>query len=346
VATGFVQQERAHQSAFHRSDWFGSAAKAPGVVILDNGTSVGPLSFCLPREEAGENLFRGIRARVLAYFAEREIAWHMETPQGPSNHMLDSQVCCLNFLAPFMNRPDTLQKILQPVFGEVTEVKPVCSSEPYVAFEWIGLADHLGEWFPGADPIRGRGVTSADAAVRFIDRDGRDHLVLVEWKYTESYPESEDPGAMDKLHEPRRGEVRRQRYEDLLRTPGGPIHLFRVDYEDLFFEPLYQLMRQQLLASAIEESAEDDVDVCSVLHVSPRANEALKRVTPLPLRDRYDDPDLYELWPTLLHPSADGAPRFRSVAAPDLFGARPWEQMSEMTDWWQYVSDRYAGLLT
>ena len=29
----------------------------------------------------------------------------METPEGPSNHMLDSQICCVNFLAPFMDRP-------------------------------------------------------------------------------------------------------------------------------------------------------------------------------------------------------------------------------------------------
>jgi len=61
VATDFVRQERAHQSAFHQSGWFGAAAKAPGIVVLDNGRSVGPLPFCLPRELATENLFEGIR---------------------------------------------------------------------------------------------------------------------------------------------------------------------------------------------------------------------------------------------------------------------------------------------
>jgi len=99
------------------------------------------------------------------------------------------------------------------------------------------------------------------------------------------------PGA--RRNERRPGKVRQQRYEDLLRAPAGPIDLSRGDFEDLFFEPLYQLMRQQLLASAIEESAEDGVAVCSVLHVSPRGNEALKRVTALRSRERYGDPDLF-----------------------------------------------------
>ena len=343
TASSFVSRERAHQAAFHRSDWFDGEPRTDGVVELEDGAIVGPTPFFLPPEYAAENLFLGIRDQVLAYFKEKDVAWHMETPAGPSNHMLDSQVCCVNFLAPFMHRPHALEALLRSIFADVGEAIVVSDDEPYIAFEWIGPKDYLGEW-KKEQPTRGRMVTSADAAVRFKTSDGRIHLVLIEWKYTESYPGSEDPGAKDMLAEPGRGKKRRLTYAPLLHASSGPIDLSRVAFEDLFFEPVYQLMRQQLLASQIERH-EEDVDLCSVLHISPQANTALGLITPRQLRVRYEKHDLLQLWPTLLTHPADGVPRFRSVGTEELFRSVDWSQFADMATWWNYVQDRYAGIL-
>src|SRR5207342_1479531 len=57
----------------------------------------------------------------------------------------------------------------------------------YLAFEYIGAADYLGEAKPGIARERGRFCTSADAAIRYR-RPGRGiEAALIEWKYTESY---------------------------------------------------------------------------------------------------------------------------------------------------------------
>lgn len=47
---------------------------------------------------------------------------------------------------------------------------------------------------------------------------------------------------------------------------------------DLFYVPLCQLMRQQLLAFAMQTALEDGVDIVSVLHIGPAQNEAVKEV--------------------------------------------------------------------
>jgi len=59
-----------------------------------------------------------------------------------------------------------------------------CKFDPFVTFEWIGLKNYLKE--PGKRQ-RGKWVTNVDVLFRFRQNDNRIHLVLVEWKYTESY---------------------------------------------------------------------------------------------------------------------------------------------------------------
>ena len=54
--------------------------------------------------------------------------------------------------------------------------------------------------------------------------------------------------------------------------PDGPLHTDVIPYADLFVEPSYQLMRQQLLAHAMERSGELDADTVRVLHVAPATN--------------------------------------------------------------------------
>lgn len=91
--------------------------------------------------------------------------------------------------------------------------------------------------------------------LRYRTPGGSTELALIEWKYTESYPLGGRLSGSTADHARRLG-----RYRQLMEKPAGPIRLHRgVEYEDLFFEPTYQLTRQQLLAWRIEDLGELDV---------------------------------------------------------------------------------------
>ena len=56
----------------------------------------------------------------------------------------------------------------------------------FLTFEYIGDVDFFGEAVDGVR-VRGSMCTSVDAAFVHRTADGVVELVLVEWKYTESY---------------------------------------------------------------------------------------------------------------------------------------------------------------
>ncbi|MDQ6798498.1 MAG: hypothetical protein M3011_10870, partial [Actinomycetota bacterium] len=203
------------------------------------------------------------------------IAWH-GGGDGPNPHLLSSQIQCLNALAPLVDRPVELARWLGG-FLPVAEIIPFGAStdSPYdatdhVVFEWQGLVDHLGEW-GGTAPTRGSMATSIDAAVRYRTPTGAVEMALIEWKYTESYPDGGRLGGSAYYH--RR---RLDRYRELALDADSPVRLDQgVDYEDLFAEPTYQLFRQQLMAWQIEVTGELDVTRAVVVHAAPAANSAL-----------------------------------------------------------------------
>ena len=146
----------------------------------------------------GESLLR-IREAALQYFADREIGWHDAEGDRPSNHLCCSQSCCVNFWFSFVRSPQELGVVLRELGLDVAEVLPVeadCAladgSRPFVAFEWIGTHNYLGESSRGKKApddgrTRGAGFTSLDFLVRFRRGDGRVQVVVGEWKYTEHY---------------------------------------------------------------------------------------------------------------------------------------------------------------
>jgi hypothetical protein len=101
-----------------------------------------PYQNCLPIEYAEENLIPEIRKTALAHFAKYKIKWHDGQNGKPSNHMCDSQVCCVNFLFPFADKPDELATVLRPYFPELKEMLPI-ESGLFVTFEWIGMENYL-----------------------------------------------------------------------------------------------------------------------------------------------------------------------------------------------------------
>jgi hypothetical protein len=323
---GFLAEERQRLAALKaRSSLFSEAARADGVY---KGS---PRPFCLPLPNAEENLFHEIRASAIDYFRKYSIKWHDGTDDKPSNHLCGSQVCCVNFLFPFSDKPQALVELFRPVFPSIRRVLPMEEPGRFVAFEWIGLDNYLGEKVRrGAKRTRGANFTSADAAVMFEHEDGLRQIALIEWKYTESY--SGTP-----LQVADSGTSRVEIYRPLLEGSDCPLDVSLLgSLDDLFYEPFYQLMRQQLLAHEMERAKELGAKRVSLLHIAPAHNEDLLRVTSPALQTLGPSPTA--IWKRLVRPGD----RFATVSTEQLFGGLPIKSLPGLAPWWQYVSQRYS----
>lgn len=76
--------------------------------------------------------------------------------------------------------------------------------------------------------------------------------------------------------------IRRARYLEAFQDPEGPIRADLVPYSEFFFEPIYQQMRQQLLAWRMEQANELGADAVRVVLVAPHGNLALWNSLPTP----------------------------------------------------------------
>lgn len=97
-------------------------------------------------------------------------------------------------------------------------------------------------------------------------------MVLLEWKYTESYRPRIAVAAKDA--------IRWKRYGALLEATDGPVRSDVLDFADLLDEPFYQLVRQQLLAHELEKEHAHGADRVRVVHVAPAANAAYQQSLP------------------------------------------------------------------
>jgi hypothetical protein len=258
----FQVRERARQS-----DWFEKN--------IDRNGAAYPLEPSL----IALNLPPSIREDVLAYFDMHRIAWHKYAASAHS-----SQICCLNFLAPMRNDPEALARLVAAVLSipepEMLPVENGPDGRPwYVGFEWTG-GDYLNEANGSGSRTRGANVTSADAVVKYR-LEGCQETMLIEWKYTENYGRPIDPKG---------NRTRVERYKDLAFAPNGPIRSdLGLSLTDFFYEPFYQLVRQQMLANEMEKAHEDGSERVRLLHVSPAANTGLKAVTAPQLRHLADN---------------------------------------------------------
>jgi len=324
----FLEAERRRQAAWKKSSsYLSDGARADGIYRKK------PRLFCLPLECAEENLFAGIRAEAPAYFREQGIKWHAGKDEKPSNHLCGSQVCCVNFLFPFAHRPDALAELLRSVFPSIRRVLPMEVPGQFVSFEWIGLKNYLGERIRrGGKRTRGANFTSADAAVMFEHESGLRQIALIEWKYTESYGSTS-------LRVAPSGTDRTEIYAHLYCRDDCPINRsLLADFGDLFYEPFYQLMRQQMLADEMERAKELGAQVVSVLHIAPAHNPDFGKVTSPALRSLGET--VIDVWKQLVRTSD----RFASVSTERLFGRFPVERFSDLGVWWEYLTQRYAWL--
>ena len=298
--------------------------------------------FCLRNDRARGNLHVSIRDDALSYFDERNIRWHDGGSDGPSNHLCCSQSSCVNFWFPFSRAPEQLAIVLRELDYDVAEMLPfeldrmAPEDNPgYVAFEWIGARNYLGERTRGRVALdkerrRGQHFTSLDFAFRFRRADGLIQVVAGEWKYTENYSNNDDKRFSEN------GTDRLGIYGPWLRAPGCQIVLDGLSHEALFFDPFDQLMRQQLLCAAMEHHGEMEADVVSLLHVVPAANrEFVDRVTSPALR--LVGTDVHEVWSRLVKPG-----RFVGAYLEDALQLVC--RNAVKPEWAAYMQRRYGGM--
>ncbi len=299
-ATGFVAEARRHAAIW-------KATVVPAEARGDGAYAGGGVTypFCLPAEHAALNLLPDARAKAIERFAAAGIPWHRGVEGGPTNHLLSSQIHCANSLAPFVEDPGALVKVFAPVLP-IAEVLPfgIPADSPFdlcdhVVFEWAGGPNYLNEHL-GAVGKRGANNTSADAAIRYRALDGTTEIALIEWKYTEHY-------GNQSLLAGKSGEVRRKRYESLFHHATGPIDPTRIHFEHCFVEPMYQLMRLQLLAWQMERDATIGVDRVRFVVVAPAANTQLHRSPAASLASSGMMSDVYELWSGVLRETSNFA---------------------------------------
>jgi hypothetical protein len=330
----FRSAEQRRQAAL-KSDrkLFTDQAGADGFVSKKDGARA--YSHVLPVGSERENLFAGYRQEMIDMFALLGISWHQGRGGSPNPNLCSSQVCAVNFLAPFVRNAELTALLLGKLFSDFAEALPFedVNGPVYVTFEWIGQQNYLRERTgKSAKRNRGRNCTSADAAVRYRRRDGLVHTVLIEWKYTEHY--SSAPLAIAR----KSGTDRRKIYRHLFDSKTSPILLS--DYEGIFFDPFYQLFRQQALAECMEAAREDGADIVSVLHIAPSANGQLLRVTSpafISLGSK-----AFEVWKHLLSTRE----RFRSVSTREVFGDLVSYPPKGLEEWADYVGARYEPMLS
>ncbi len=324
----FLDSEKPRQADFKAiSHTFSEAAREDGYFA----TKFRP--YCLPSTHAEENLIPEIRQIILSYFAKEKIKWHQGHNGKPSNHMCDSQVCCVNFLFPFADKPLALKTLLQRIYPDIHIMLPLENGQ-YVAYEWIGAEDYLNEKADANNKTRSRGAncTSADAVVMFQREDKKQQIVLIEWKYTESY--SGGKGT-------RYAESRKDRmtiYQGFYEERDSPLDKTLLPHFDaLFYNPFDQLMRQQFLAHEMEKARELGANVVSLLHIAPAHNVKFRRVTSkklIPLGNTAMD-----VWQRIAPPD-----RFKSISTEALFGHLSVNELPDMATWLDYIHERYSWI--
>ena len=211
----------------------------------------------IPREfvlkDPTKNLWSGIRADALAYFAKNEISWWRGSDYLPTGHLLSSQVACINHLYTTRQRPDLASCILRAVDPEITRAVPV--DQGFVEFEFIGKHQYLEE----RSFTRGANCTSIDAFMIGETTTGARRAFLIEWKYTESYSRKD-------LYIPERAII----YDTLISHGSSPFR--NISPRELYYEPFYQLMRQTLLGWQISEHAHYGCTSYRHIHVVPEHN--------------------------------------------------------------------------
>jgi hypothetical protein len=283
-----------------------------------------PYPFVLKNPQL--NLWEGIREDALSYFNENNIPWWEGTADGPTGHLVSSQVACVNHLFFLRQRRDLATKALQKIDSDIISAERL--DDGYVEFEVIGKKNYLDE----RQHTRGANSTSIDAMM-LGRKTKKNVLVSIEWKYTENY-------SGECLYEPRW-----RTYNPLMDDPNSPINgeIVKGDnpkkyYEALYYEPFYQLMRQTLLSWKMAEANEYGADDYIHLHIVPDKNkEMLEGITSKDLQViNGDDPfDMESAWKRVLKKPG----KYQRISPRKFF--EPLKEERDTKSLLQYLEQRY-----
>ncbi|MDR2633000.1 MAG: hypothetical protein LBC51_05170 [Treponema sp.] len=259
------------------------------------------------------NLWTGIRDDAVDYFRNNNIPWWKGDDDKPTGHLLSSQVACLNHLYFLRQRIDLATMVLKNIDSRI--VKASIVDNGFVEFEIIGKDNYLNEKYH----TRGANSTSVDAVMIGEKSNGKNILVLIEWKYTETYDSK-------KLYIPERY----NNYNPLLQEENCPIKID--DFEKLYYEPYYQLMRQTLLGWKMVEVCEYNCDEYVHLHIISGGNTELRSTITSP---RLVGEDMSDAWKKLL-----ANPEKYKVLSPDAL-LKPLECEKDVQSLLTYLRKRY-----
>lgn len=270
------------------------------------------------------NLWHKIRHESIEFFKKYGIEWHKgnneQNATNPEGHLLSSNIACINHLFYLRQRQDLVTLVLKNIDNRIENAEEI--DEGYVTFEIIGKDNYLGE----KSHKRGALSTSIDAAMLGRKKDGKNILVLIEWKYTESYSSTN-------LHKPAHDTI----YKPLLEEKNCPLQIQDIsnnNFDVLYYEPFYQLMRQTLLGWKMVENNDYNCDEFVHVHVIPDENiELLNNVTS-PYLKKYGN-TICEAWKGVLK-----NPDKYIIISPEHL-LEPIKHLPEVNNLFGYLSKRY-----
>ena len=288
------------------------------------------------------SIYEPIAMDLFSYLSTANIKIH----PGIRN-LKSSQAACFNIMFP-------LKQDLRLAKLAFSSFLPNIESVDNIEFEYTGPAE-ITEWLgEPSKGMRGENRTSIDAAIFWTSREDRRNITLVEWKYTERnfgscsmYSSREHRTACDKINlssgenpahicplsTKRDGNSRR--YWEHMKSSGISLEKLSVISGCPFRTPLYQIMRQCVLAAYLREK--HMADFIEVLVVYFEGNSALLEVPPeLKLIVPSESDNIISIWNHLLH----DVPPVRYITV---------EQVMENIDtknvldhsWREYIKDRY-----
>jgi hypothetical protein len=246
------------------------------------------------------NLWENIRADALIYFSAKEIHWHTNRMENnldtiPEGDMLSSNVSCVNHLFLLRKNRDYASAILKNIDKRIISAEIVCDgygNDGYIEFESWGTKNNnnpLNE--KSHDRKRGEKSTSVDAIMVGKKDDGKNILILIEWKFTEDYTKNYNGKNkckyIDGYHD----------YHLLFADPNCPIQPIN-NFKDLYYDPFYQLMRQTLFGWKMVEANEMGCDEYVHLHIIPKENLKIQEI--ISPGFKYNENNMSNVWKNLL----------------------------------------------
>src|SRR6266550_4778028 len=173
-ASPFARQARRRQAEW-KASWpeLPELARRPG-----QWRDAHSVPFIFPIGYAAQTLWAPIRDETLETFSREAIVWHEGDSEdygsrlapGPSPHLLDSQVACLNFWWGLSKRPEGLAAVLRAVVPDLARMVPPIPGGSLLEAEWMGIANYLGEAdTPERPRRRGQYAKSVDLLLGYED---------------------------------------------------------------------------------------------------------------------------------------------------------------------------------